>query len=121
MDSQHLFVAKDTDGSKETYANLDQLRSLLNDAKRDYEKNHARSLSLHKDASKALPGGNTRSVLHIDPFPICMDRGQGNRLTDVDGHEYVSPSTSPLFSDKAPYVLDTDIFSLPDIWISSAK
>jgi glutamate-1-semialdehyde 2,1-aminomutase len=97
MDSQHLFVAKDTDGSTETGANLDQLRSLLNDAKRDYEKNHPRSLSLHKDALKALPGGNTRSVLHTDPFPICMDRGQGNRLTDVDGNEYVPPSKVPFF------------------------
>lgn len=95
MVSQHLFFAQDTDGSAETCTDLDQLRSLLNDAKRDYEENHARSLSLHKDASKALPGGNTRSVLHTDPFPISMDRGQGNRLIDVDGHEYVLPSKGP--------------------------
>ena len=89
MESQHILPAQDTDGSTKTCANLDQLRSLLINAKRDYEGKHPRSLSLHEDALKALPGGNTRSVLHTDPFPICMNRGQGNRLIDVDGHEYV--------------------------------
>ncbi|MGL1456382.1 aminotransferase class III-fold pyridoxal phosphate-dependent enzyme, partial [Vibrio parahaemolyticus] len=37
----------------------------------------------------AMPGGNTRTSLFHDPFPLCMVRGQGARLTDADGHEYI--------------------------------
>ena len=47
------------------------------------------SQAAHVRASAVLPGGNTRSVLHYDPFPLAMVRGQGCRLWDADGHEYV--------------------------------
>ena len=40
-------------------------------------------------AGEFLPGGNTRSVLHYAPFPLVMERGEGSRLWDVDGHEYL--------------------------------
>jgi glutamate-1-semialdehyde 2,1-aminomutase len=86
MEPQSTWKAKCSNGHGPS-ANLVELRSLLNDAMKNYEKNHPKSLSLHKNALKVLPGGNTRSVLHTDPFPICMDRGEGNRLIDVDGHE----------------------------------
>src|SRR5258706_4304240 len=36
-----------------------------------------------------MPGGNTRSAIHVDPFPLTMVRGEGSRLWDLDGHEYV--------------------------------
>lgn len=47
------------------------------------------SLAAHERAAQVMPGGNTRSVLHYDPFPLAMVRGQGCRLWDADGHEYV--------------------------------
>jgi glutamate-1-semialdehyde 2,1-aminomutase len=40
-------------------------------------------------ASEHMPGGNTRTVLHFSPFPLVFARGDGNRLTDVDGLEYL--------------------------------
>lgn len=40
-------------------------------------------------ASRVMPGGNTRSVLYYEPFPVVMARGGGCRLWDLDGHEYV--------------------------------
>ncbi|MDH3376909.1 MAG: aspartate aminotransferase family protein [Gammaproteobacteria bacterium] len=40
-------------------------------------------------ACALLPGGNTRTVLHYDPYPLTMRNGTGARLTDIDGHEYV--------------------------------
>jgi glutamate-1-semialdehyde 2,1-aminomutase len=36
-----------------------------------------------------MPGGNTRTVLHYSPFPLTWARGRGNRLTDIDGLEYL--------------------------------
>jgi len=35
-----------------------------------------------------MPGGNTRSAIFVDPFPVTMARGEGSHLWDVDGHEY---------------------------------
>jgi glutamate-1-semialdehyde 2,1-aminomutase len=39
-------------------------------------------------ADAVLPGGNTRSVLHFDPFPFRVDSAAGKHLVDVDNHRY---------------------------------
>jgi glutamate-1-semialdehyde 2,1-aminomutase len=39
-------------------------------------------------AHDVMPGGNTRSVLHYDPFPVTMSKGEGAYLVDLDGHRY---------------------------------
>ena len=36
-----------------------------------------------------LPGGNTRSVLHIEPFAFRVVGADGAVLHDADGHDYV--------------------------------
>ena len=36
-----------------------------------------------------MPGGNTRTTLHNSPFPLTVVRGEGCRLWDADGHEYI--------------------------------
>ena len=36
-----------------------------------------------------MPGANTRTVTHYDPFPIGIERGEGCRLWDVDGNAYI--------------------------------
>jgi glutamate-1-semialdehyde 2,1-aminomutase len=61
----------------------------LEEAKRDYTDRNAKSLEHHGQATGFLPGGNTRTVLYYDPFPIAFARGQGARLWDIDGHEYI--------------------------------
>ncbi|KAL9045898.1 MAG: hypothetical protein Q9214_001137 [Letrouitia sp. 1 TL-2023] len=38
---------------------------------------------------KHLPGGNTRTVLHANPFPITFAKGKGCTLTSLDGSTYV--------------------------------
>jgi glutamate-1-semialdehyde 2,1-aminomutase len=54
-----------------------------------YRTRNARSEAQWREATSVLPGGNTRSVLFFEPFPLTMVRGQGCRLWDVDGHEYL--------------------------------
>ncbi|MET3597805.1 glutamate-1-semialdehyde 2,1-aminomutase [Mesorhizobium shonense] len=39
-------------------------------------------------ARKVMPGGNTRTTVYIDPFPIYADRGEGCHVWDVDGNVY---------------------------------
>lgn len=68
---------------------LQKAKELLDNAEKGYIERNPKSQKLHRQAIERLPGGNTRSVLHADPFPICMERGEGNKLIDVDGHEYV--------------------------------
>jgi len=55
----------------------------------DYVARNPQSLAQHERAAAAMPGGNTRTSLFHDPFPLCMVQGEGARLTDADGHGYV--------------------------------
>jgi glutamate-1-semialdehyde 2,1-aminomutase len=40
-------------------------------------------------AKKVLPGGDTRTSTYYGPYPAYMSRGQGCRLYDEDGNEYI--------------------------------
>src|SRR5260370_41283217 len=61
----------------------------LAEAKEHYAASHRESARLHGEACKSLPGGNTRSILFFDPFPLVFQRAEGGRLWDVEGTEYI--------------------------------
>src|SRR5690349_21328196 len=46
------------------------------------------SAAQHADATAFMPGGNTRTVLFFEPFPLTIVRGEGCKVWDADGHEY---------------------------------
>jgi glutamate-1-semialdehyde 2,1-aminomutase len=48
-----------------------------------------RSKDLSKRARGALAGGVTSSFHQSDPWPVYIGRGEGARIWDVDGNEYV--------------------------------
>ncbi len=48
-----------------------------------------KSLELFERLLKVMPGANTRSVTHYEPFPIGIDHGRDCRVWDVDGNEYI--------------------------------
>ncbi|MBA3289295.1 MAG: aspartate aminotransferase family protein [Acidimicrobiia bacterium] len=48
-----------------------------------------RSHELHVEASRHLPGGVASSWQDAPPCPVFLERGQGSRVWDVDGTEYV--------------------------------
>ncbi len=58
-------------------------------ARAAYASARPRSAELAARADVVLPGGNTRSVLHFDPFPFRVASAEGRYLVDVDGHRYV--------------------------------
>ena len=64
------------------------LDAALDEARRDYAAANPASLAHHERARDAMPGGNTRTVLYYDPFPLAFVRGEGARLWDLDGHQY---------------------------------
>ncbi|HYM92113.1 MAG TPA: aspartate aminotransferase family protein [bacterium] len=51
-----------------------------------YLDHNRRSEELNKRARAVLPGGVTRTSVYFDPFPPYIERGEGCRITDVDGN-----------------------------------
>ena len=44
---------------------------------------------MYDRALASLPGGNTRTTVFMKPYPIYAARGQGCRVWDLDGNEYI--------------------------------
>ncbi|MES0039754.1 aminotransferase class III-fold pyridoxal phosphate-dependent enzyme [Mesorhizobium sp. M0046] len=83
------------------------LESCLVDARNRFITGHPRSAELHSQARTVLAGGNTRSVLYYQPFPIAMDKGEGSTLWDIDGHKFVNlcgEYTAGLFGHSEPRI-----------------
>src|SRR3954454_9123213 len=61
----------------------------LTETKEAYVKRNPKSFARFVEATAVMPGGNTRTVLHYAPFPLGIARGEGCRLWDLDGAEYI--------------------------------
>jgi glutamate-1-semialdehyde 2,1-aminomutase len=68
---------------------MDALNHAIEDARSRYVAANPKSRAADEKAERYLPGGNTRSVLHFEPFPLTMVGGDGAELIDLDGHRYV--------------------------------
>ena len=68
---------------------MEALKQAIEDARSRYTALNPLSQAADKDAERFFPGGNTRTVLHFDPFPLTMVGGEGAELEDLDGHRYV--------------------------------
>lgn len=78
------------------------------------------SKRLHDERARYLPGGNTRSVLHVPPFPLTIVRGEGARTWDADGHTYLDflgEYTAGLFGHSHPAIRDAITAALADGWV----
>ena len=67
------------------------------------------SEAAHAAACHAMPGGNTRSVLFYPPFPLALAGGEGCRIRDLDGHEYLDfqvEQTAGLYGHSEPVILN---------------
>src|SRR6202140_3131070 len=47
------------------------------------------SQKLYDRALSSLPGGNTRTTVYMRPYPIYAARGEGCRVWDVDGNQFI--------------------------------
>lgn len=64
-----------------------------------------------------MPGGNTRTTIHQPPFPLTIVRGEGARLTDADGHQYVDflgEYTAGLYGHSNAVIVDAIRNALAD-------
>ena len=67
----------------------DALDVALSDAMRGFADDNPQSARLARAAAEVMPGGNTRSVLHTEPFGVRVARADGAVLTTVDGRRVV--------------------------------
>jgi glutamate-1-semialdehyde 2,1-aminomutase len=55
----------------------------------EYTRTFAGSAALAAQARQLMPSGINHDVRRIDPFPVYIERAQGARKWDVDGHELI--------------------------------
>ena len=88
-------------------SNID-LAAALAEAEEQYRAANPKSLAQHREACAAMPGGNTRASIHVDPFPLTIAHGEGARLWDLDDHEYsdfLSEFTAGIYGHSHPAII----------------
>ncbi|MEZ4621881.1 MAG: aminotransferase class III-fold pyridoxal phosphate-dependent enzyme [Caldilineaceae bacterium] len=88
---------------------LDKLPSALDREIATYVARNPRSQALFERAKRSLPGGNTRTGAHMEPFPLYADSGRGVYLIDLDGHrllDFVNNNTSLMLGHAHPAVVE---------------
>ena len=66
---------------------MPSLQQAFGTVETQYRRRTPRSAALFARAEQALPGGDTRTSTTFGPYPTYIARGEGARLTDVDGNE----------------------------------
>ncbi|MBT9385339.1 aminotransferase class III-fold pyridoxal phosphate-dependent enzyme [Pseudooceanicola sp. CBS1P-1] len=88
-----------------TDAFTSDLDAALDAARSAYVARNPGSAAALERARRVMPGGNTRTSLWSDPFPLSVASGQGCHIRDVDGHDYVDflgEFTAGIFGHTAP-------------------
>lgn len=65
------------------------LMEAIEEASAAFAARNPRSQALYEQAQGAMPGGNTRSALYFDPFPLYVADSFDARVRDADGHVYL--------------------------------
>jgi glutamate-1-semialdehyde 2,1-aminomutase len=68
-----------------------------------------RSGAFAERARRVFPGGDTRASAHFAPWPLVVERGEGCRLLDADGHElldFMNNFTSLVHGHAHPAIVE---------------
>ncbi|POR35446.1 Putative aminotransferase [Tolypocladium paradoxum] len=85
----------------------EDLQAALDDAVARYVQRNPKSKDLHDEAVKSLPGGNTRAVLHTDPFPLCVRSSNRHMVTSEDEQnlvDFTGEFTAALYGHSHPVI-----------------
>ncbi|MGA8015558.1 MAG: aspartate aminotransferase family protein [Candidatus Dormiibacterota bacterium] len=66
-----------------------RIRELIDREEAAFREHRTRSHELWRHAAEHIPGGVASSFQDKPPQPVFIERGQGSRVWDVDGNEYV--------------------------------
>lgn len=76
-------------GNDRVEIDLDLIERLTKQETAALEGKHGRSLEFRERAQTRLPGGVSSSWQSWPPHPIYVSHGEGSRVWDIDGNEYV--------------------------------
>jgi glutamate-1-semialdehyde 2,1-aminomutase len=102
---------------------MPDLVTRLEKAEARYVAANPESRRLHDERARFMPGGNTRTTIHQPPFPLTIVRGEGARLIDADGHEYVDflgEYTAGLYGHSNAVIVDAIQRALADGFVLGA-
>jgi glutamate-1-semialdehyde 2,1-aminomutase len=86
----------------------DAIDEAISAAKQRYVAENPLSLARSEFAARSMPGGNTRTTLHYDPFPLGFGSADGSRLHSLDGRTYVDllgEYTAGLYGHSHPLIM----------------
>ncbi len=93
---------------QDDYRRNADLTTAVTEAEKRYAAANPLSAARARAAMTSMPGGNTRTVLHYDPFPLGLAGGAGCHVTDLDGHRYVDflgEYTAGLYGHSHPQLM----------------
>ena len=89
-----------------TLPNVD-LEAAYADAEARYRAATPASAANFAAAREAMPGGNTRTVLHYAPYPLTFAEGHGCHLVDADGRrlvDFLGEYTAGIYGHDNPVI-----------------
>jgi glutamate-1-semialdehyde 2,1-aminomutase len=81
----------------------------LESAKARFIKANPKSEEVFVNASKHLPGGNTRTTLFAPPFPVAIVGGSGSEIISADGNHYLDmlgEYTAGIYGHSHPNIIE---------------
>ncbi|WP_028601210.1 aspartate aminotransferase family protein [Ottowia thiooxydans] len=101
-------------------SNSAAIQLAIAEAKSRYRASNPKSLAQHQKAARVLPGGNTRTVLFSDPFPITLTSAEGCRVTSLDGRTYtdfLGEFTAGLYGHSDPVLKQAMLQAMESGWV----
>ena len=102
-----------------TIAPTRSVHTALTEAKEEYRKANPRSLAQHLKAAEVLPGGNTRTVIFTDPFPLTLVAGADARVCSLDGgwyRDFLGEYTAGFYGHSNQILRDAVVKALEQGW-----
>ena len=91
------------------------IETVLSIAVSQYQQKTPESRAHYDRACDAMPGGNTRTVLHYNPYPITIAKGAGCLVWDLDGNQYtdfLGEYSAGLYGHSNPAIAEAVIGAL---------
>jgi len=103
---------------------LPKINAALEESRKRYREANRLSMEQHRRAAQVLPGGNTRTVLFSEPFPITLKSAKGCYVTSLDGRTYVDylcEFTAGLYGHSDPILKASVSAALENGWVRGGQ
>ena len=81
----------------------------MNAIEKRFRTNTSKSAEIGIRAERVMPGGDTRTVAHHEPYPLTIARGEGPFMWDADGRrilDFCSGQMSAIIGHSHPEIVE---------------